>query len=210
MKLDPFGMSALAVGALVTYAGVTGKSIPDAFQAIITGKSPTKVKQANPITTPSGDFGGGTLGAPSGSNPAVAEQALTYLGKMRYVWGGAPSSGGVDCSSFVNMVVGRDLTRAIPTYKAGAYTGSTHGPPTGGWLIWNGCRTVSHDGKDALPGDICVWATHMGIATGNGKMISARSAMSNPNIGIDTINGDIPGERVSIRRLQRVPGGAHG
>lgn len=203
-QVDGIALAAVAAGGLFLYSGITGKGVLAGVQATIAGQSPAGLSQANPIAS-SGvtDQQAGVTGPdPSGSNPAVAQDAIQYEGKMRYVWGGAPSSGGVDCSSFVNMVVARDLKRAIPLYKAGTYDGSNHGPPTTAWLAWPGASTVGHNASQAVAGDIVVWQTHMGIALGGGKMISARSPSSNPNIGIDNIAGDVRGEVLFVRRLK--------
>jgi cell wall-associated NlpC family hydrolase len=203
-QVDGIALAAVAAGGLFLYSGITGKGVLAGVQAAVQGQAPSTVAQTNPIVQ-SADAGapGAVSGpTPSGSSPAAAQDALSYVGKMRYVWGGAPSSGGVDCSSFANMVIGRDLKRAIPLYKAGSYDGSNHGPPTTVWLAWPGAVTVGHNASQAIAGDICVWQTHMGIAIGGGKMVSARSPSSNPNIGIDSIAGDVPGEVLFVRRLK--------
>lgn len=203
-KLDGLGLAALAAGGLLTYSGITGKGVLSGVQGLIQGKAPATAAAANPIT---GQAAVGITGpTPPGSDPAIAQDALKYVG-AGYVWGGAPANGigNWDCSSFVNWVIGHDLGRAIPLYKAGTYTGANHGPPTTVWLAWTGATTLSHKASDAQAGDLCIWQTHMGIAIGGGRMVSARSASSNPPTGIDTIAGDIPGELLFIRRLK--PGG---
>jgi cell wall-associated NlpC family hydrolase len=141
----------------------------------------------------SGEAIGGT---PSAS--AIANNAQKYVGKLRYVYGGPPPMGTVDCSSLASKVLAES---GINNPGGASYKSGTHGPNTLSYLSWSGAHTVGHHGADAMPGDLCIWQTHMGIAIGGGQMVSARSAQSSPNVGIDTIEGDIPGELLFVRRL---------
>jgi cell wall-associated NlpC family hydrolase len=88
---------------------------------------------------------------------------------------------------------------SIPVYGK-KWNPSTHGPATGDYLLWSGAKTVSHNAKDAQAGDLCVWQTHMGIATGGGNMVSAL----NESLGTKatTISGGAPGgELLFVRRI---------
>lgn len=194
---------AMAVGGgVLLWTGLTSpKGNPrDVLAALLAGKAPARPSSQPGFTV---SAGGGQVGAgsPAGSatGSAIADDALKYKG-AGYVWGGAPAkgTGNWDCSSFVNWVLGHDLGLAIPGFKT--YDGSSHGPNTLSYLAWAGATTVGHNGADAQPGDLCVWQTHMGIAIGNGQMISARDPQE--GTGIDTIQGDIPGEILYIRRLR--------
>jgi hypothetical protein len=49
-KVSGVALGSIAVGALFLYAGIKGKSIPAALQAVITGKSPATAAAANQIT----------------------------------------------------------------------------------------------------------------------------------------------------------------
>jgi hypothetical protein len=70
-------LGSVFAGSLLAYAGITGKSVPHALQAIISGKSPATVKPSRQISgtpaapgTPGGgllSFGGGGTGLPSGT-----------------------------------------------------------------------------------------------------------------------------------------------
>jgi NlpC/P60 family len=141
----------------------------------------------------------------------IAQDALKYVGHC-YSYGGAPGTNGQgcwDCSSFCNWVIGHDLSLPIPGYAPGAYNGSVHGPPTGSWIVWTGCSTVGDSASDADVGDLLVWETHMGIATGGGNMVSALNA----NLGTlqTTIADGAPtGEILVVRRMNGVSPGAAG
>jgi hypothetical protein len=150
--------------------------------------------------------GGGGAGQGGSTGQAIAQDALKYKGHA-YLYGGAPGTSGKnpwDCSSFVNWVVGHDMGLGIPTMSH--YDGSTHGPATGSWLTWSGCKTIPR--KSVAAGDIMVWQTHMGIAISNTQMISARDPAE--GTGIDTITGDIPGELLVPRRLNVIAQAASG
>jgi len=97
-------------------------------------------------------------------------------------------------------VLNHDLGLAIPGNGGGKWNTNTHGPATGYYLLWNGAKTISHKASDAIAGDLCVWQTHMGIATGGGNMISAL----NEHLGtkVTTIPGGSPGgELLFVRRI---------
>jgi cell wall-associated NlpC family hydrolase len=77
---------------------------------------------------------------------------------------------------------------SIPGYAAGRYDGSTHGPTTAQWALWNGTQNIRRDEVDA--GDIIVWVGHMGIAISNDQMISALNPRTTTKIGsIDGFKG---------------------
>lgn len=199
MPINGPALGALGIGSLFLYSAIKGKSILASAQAIITGQSPQTVRQTNPIAsnTPITDntFGGGNI--PAGGIAGIAQK---YVGHP-YLYGGAPGPNGQnpwDCSSFCNWVIGHDAGMAIPGYGPGKYNGSVHGPATLSWIVYG--KGIGSDPAKAMPGDLCVWQTHMGIALGNGQMISAL----NPGLGtkITSITGGAPGgEFLSIRRI---------
>lgn len=220
MPVNGVALGAVSVGALLLYSGITGKGVLATTQALVQGKDPATVPASQPVTGAVGEAAaivaenaanaaGGAVGqAAAGAvgtatGMAIAGAALPYKG-AGYVFAGAPAKGrgNWDCSSFVNWVIGHDLGLAIPGYRAGSYSGDAHGPPAIVWYAWTGATTVGHDGDLALPGDLCCWQTHIGIAIGGGQMISARSADDNPPTGINTINKSIRGEVLAIRRLK--------
>jgi peptidoglycan DL-endopeptidase CwlO len=187
-----------AIGGVVVFAGVKGYGISGTLKDVLSGQKPTGQRLQNPITGANYAVSGIVGSAGGGTNSAIANTALEYIG-FRYIWGGAPANGGSDCSGFCNMVVGWLNGRAIPGYAAGSYAGQSHGPTTLQWLVWNGCATVSL--ANAQPGDLAVWQTHMGIIVDNGQhMVSDL----NPSLGTleTTISGGAPpGEVLRVRRL---------
>jgi cell wall-associated NlpC family hydrolase len=221
-KLSGLAVGAIGIGSLFVYGGVTGRSPLAAFQSLVQGSPPSATPQAAPIASGGPGFFQGLIAslqsgaasspaAPSSSGPATATQpsaadaivsyARSFVG-AGYVFGGQPAKGRGqwDCSSFVNWIVGHLVGLKIPGYAAGAYTGTVHGPIALQWYAWSGATTIGHKGADALPGDLACWQTHIGICIGGGQMISARSAKTGTGQG--AIDGAIPGELLSIRRLK--------
>jgi cell wall-associated NlpC family hydrolase len=196
-------LGSIAAGGLLVFAGIKGYSLSQMVTDIIRGKSPLQETNTLPITgTPSTAAGGSVVAA--GQASSISADALKYQG-AGYVWGGAPAKGigNWDCSSFANWVCGHDVGLPIPGYAAGSYTGSSHGPVTGEWMVWSGLTTVGNNGSVAQAGDLAVWQTHMGICLGPNSMISAQ----NPSSGtqVSAINGFIP-ELLFIRRYTTGPG----
>lgn len=171
------------------------------------GKKPEATTTAYQITNPSITSSGGV--AASGANvtglaSTLAADAVASVGKWRYVFGGVPAQGVVDCSSLMNEIIGDQNGLAIPLFAPGTYHGQSHGPPTTVWLVWSGCFTIK--AQDAMPGDLAVWQTHMGMIVGANQLVSAL----NPSLGVrqTTITGAAPpGEVLRIRRLKAVTSG---
>lgn len=188
-------------GVLFAVAGIKGLSVTGIIQDVVTGKNP-KTAIANQFTSGTGNISPANgVGITSVNGSAIAADAIKYKG-AGYVWGGTPAKGvgNWDCSSFTNWVCGHDVGLPIPGMDAGKYDGSSHGPVTGTWIVWNGLTTIGHDGSQAQAGDICVWETHMGIALGPNEMISAQDPQNGTQVS--TINGFIPGELLFIRRYK--------
>jgi cell wall-associated NlpC family hydrolase len=203
-QVDGVALGTAAAGALLVYAGITGKSVPHALQAIISGKSPAAVKASYQISGSPASGGGGpgtmSFAGATQTGAAIAADALRYQG-TGYTWGGAPANGpdSHDCSSLVNQVLGMDLGMTIPGYAGGTYHGQVHGPTTVEWLATAQCITVGHSGAAAQAGDLAVWQTHMGICLGPDQMISAQNPQSGTRIS--SVDGFIP-EFLFIRRLK--------
>lgn len=68
-KIDGLAVGSVLAGTLFVYAGVTGKSIPGAIQAVIRGQAPGTAAAAATIEGASGGGGGGTGGLTGGSVP---------------------------------------------------------------------------------------------------------------------------------------------
>jgi cell wall-associated NlpC family hydrolase len=205
-KIPGLPVAFIGVGGVLVWSGIENQPVSAVLRSLARGQAPQKGPPET-FATPGQSTGSlvpsssGNLG--SGSGAAIASDALRYAGHA-YSYGGAPGPSGADpwdCSSFANWVIGHDSGLAIPFFKAGGYNGSQHGPATGSWLIWTGCTTVGHDASVAVPGDLAVWQTHMGICTGPNEMISAL----NPGAGtrVSPISGEIP-EILFVRRLKAV------
>jgi cell wall-associated NlpC family hydrolase len=196
-SLNGLALAEIAAGVALAWSGITNQTMTATISALIRGQSPAQ-GPATEVPLSAGNLPGSGPGLASES--VIASDALSYQG-AGYVWGGSPAEGigNWDCSSFANWVCGHDVGLPIPGYPAGAYDGSVHGPTTVEWLAWGGLETVGVSAAVAEPGDLCVWQTHMGIATGGGDMISAL----NPTDGttVTTIAGGAPpGEVLLVRR----------
>lgn len=189
-------LAAVAAGGVFLYASVKGYSVTHTLAIMISGQSPAKQTQTNPIGTPTQSSSSGMATAGGGSGGDFAGIAESYVGKLQYVFGGPPPAGTVDCSSFVSKVLNQ---AGIPNPGGAPYSANSHGPNTLSYLSWGGATTIGHSPTDAQRNDLCIWQTHMGIALGNGEFVSARDPAG--GVGIDQIAGDVPGELLFVRRL---------
>lgn len=110
-----------------------------------------------------------------------ASDALSYVGRFPYVLGGFPAEGSVDCSSFMNKVLGGDFGLRLPGQVRPGYAGTSHGPVSNDYVGWSGALTVG----SPQAGDLVIWpgigaAGHIGMATSTARMVSAL----NPALGI--------------------------
>lgn len=195
-------------GALLIWSGIRGKSWSQVLRTILNGRKPETTAKTLAIqgNTVSSDIGVAASGLNvSGQSGSLAASAIAAVGQWRYVFGGSPANGTVDCSSLMNEIIGDEHDLAIPTFAPGTYRGQTHGPPTTVWFVWSGCFTIQR--QDQLPGDLVIWQTHMGMIVGKEEMVSAL----NPSLGVEKTSIDDaapPGEFMRIRRLKAVT--AHG
>jgi cell wall-associated NlpC family hydrolase len=146
--------------------------------------------------------------APSGNSidngqtgSTIADDALSYVGQG-YVFGGkADRPGNWDCSSFTSYVLGHDLSLALPGGHWGdpGFPPHSHGPTTGSYALYG----MQIDGGQVVAGDLVVWSTHMGIATSNTEIVSARDEQE--GVGVSTIAGTTASLGESVR-YRRVPG----
>lgn len=166
MPINGVALGSIAIGSILLWSGIKGWNVTRTIGEIITGKTPTGSNE-NLLTAPN------SITAAGFTSSNIANDALQYQGHA-YSYGGAPGKNGQnpwDCSSFVNWVIGHDSKRSIPGYGPGQYDGSVHGPPTGSWSIWPGLSHIQFG--QLQPGDLIVWAGHMGICIGTNQMISA-------------------------------------
>jgi|HubBroStandDraft_2_1064218.scaffolds.fasta_scaffold144969_2 cell wall-associated NlpC family hydrolase len=194
MPINGVALGALAVGSVFLYSAVKGKSILATAQSVITGKNPGSLPNANPITPVIAPSTSGSLTTSIGNVTGIAAIADSYIGKLRYVYGGPPPIGTVDCSSFTSKVLAQ---AGVKDPGGSPYDPNTHGPTTLSYLTWNGAKTVGHTADVSIPGDLIVWQTHMGIAVGNGQYVSAHD----PAEGVSAAPISFPGEMLFVRRL---------
>lgn len=199
MAINGVEMGALTVGGIFLYSAIKGKSILATSQAIITGKNPGTVAQTNPITpvvAPAGsDTTPSNVNIGPGGEQQIAAIAASYIGKLKYVYGGPPPMGTVDCSSFASKVLAQ---AGVPNPGGSAYNPNVHGPTTLSYITWNGANTVGHNENVSIPGDLIVFETHMGIAIGNNQYVSAHD----PAEGVSAAPiSSFTGELLYVRRL---------
>lgn len=136
------------------------------------------------VAPPTASGGGPNLvqGGPAGVS--VVEEARDYLG-VPYLWGGTDPNKGLDCSGFTQLVYksqGIDLPRVSSQQAtAGRAVGSLAAALPGDLLFF--------DYDPARPG-----IDHVGIYTGDGKMIAA------PQPG-DVVKEQAVGRPTVIRRV---------
>lgn len=200
--INGVALAAVGIGGVFCFAGIKGYSVTHTLQILISGKNPAKQSQTTAIGTPTVTSSNttGTGGGGGGGDPAGIAQS--YVGKLKYVFGGPPPPGSVDCSSFASKCLSE---AGIGNPGGLPYNANSHGPTTISYLSWNGATTIGHSPSDAQRNDLCVWQTHMGIALGNGQFVSARDPAE--GVGIDSIAGDVPGELLFVRRLKTLAQG---
>jgi cell wall-associated NlpC family hydrolase len=207
MPIKGIPVAYTVAGGLILYSGIKGSSISDTFRAALTGN--LTVTNTEPLSNPNATVVNGATVSGSASGSAIANDALRYVGRLKYVYGGAPGpngSGPVDCSSFVSLVLGHDLGLSIPGGSWASQTdgGSSHGPVTTDYLSWQGATTIP--ASECSAGVLCCWTTHVAIAVNSTVCVSAL----NPTLGVATTSisdtGPV-GESVEYRRLIAVPYG---
>jgi cell wall-associated NlpC family hydrolase len=188
----------MAAGGVLVWSGINNVTITATLTSLLKGTAPTPGPAAQLVSS----TGGTTAGTPQTSS-ALANDALRYVGHP-YLYGGYYTDpAGWDCSSFMNYVVGHDGGMPIPGYAAGAYTGTSHGPATGNWLLWNGVTGISQ--SELQPGDLLVWPTHMGMYIGGGQMVSALDPTDGTKV-TTIANGSPTGEPMFCKRLTGLSG----
>jgi cell wall-associated NlpC family hydrolase len=198
MAVSGLGVAYIAGGLILVTSGMKNQTLAVTLRDLLKGQVPPLNSQQPTI----GVTSGGAAAASGNTGSAIADDALRYVGHP-YLYGGAPGANGQspwDCSSFCSWVLGHDLNMVLPGASSPGYSGASHGPTTLSYLAWSGAQTVSNSASAAQAGDLCVWQTHMGIATGNGQMVSAENPQSGTKT--DPIAGFIPGEILFVRRIK--------
>lgn len=164
-----------AAGAVLIVAGLRNAPVGDTLRAFLTGQRPPSgpsMLGPKPVLTGKAAGSGGTTGAGTGqattSGKAAVDAARKYLG-VPYLFGAhGPQPNGqmrFDCSGLVTWVLHHHLGIDLPS--------NTH-TVTGVFYVWTGARTVPW--SEQQPGDLVCWPGHIGIASGNGRMIHAPSS----------------------------------
>jgi cell wall-associated NlpC family hydrolase len=104
-------------------------------------------------------------------NNVVTDEALTFAGKVPYVFGGWSPVTGWDCSGFAANILGIHFGLILPEMKV-PYTGQEHGPDAASYRHWDQAVKIDGD-KNAIAGDLLIWDTHIGFALDNYYMLSA-------------------------------------
>jgi cell wall-associated NlpC family hydrolase len=189
MAVNGAALAAVGVGSVFTYAGIKGYSVPQAFQSIVQGKNPAKLKNTHPIDTPvelPSSSSNNAVGGGTATGQAIANDSMKYQGTS-YVWGGpADKPGNWDCSSFVSKVLGQDFGYTLPGgghWGSPGYPPNAHGPTTTEYQTYGTAISRAQVGA----GDLLVWPDHIGIAINTSTMISAQDEKL--GTGTSTIDG---------------------
>lgn len=182
-------------------AVLTGKPLPEAHKSgaalLTTSVVGPGLEIFNDVTA------SGIIGTGAGAD--IAHDALTYQG-AGYVWGGNASAPGKwDCSSFVSKVLGQDFGMRLPgggRWGDPGYPPHDHGPGSTAYMLYGQGVTLAQ----IQPGDLIVSTEHIGIAIGNGQMISAESPDRGTRIG--SFPAGFPAGPPVYRRVTALMGGA--
>lgn len=184
-------------------AVLTGKPVPDAVKddsALLTTSVVGPGLGIAAEATASGAVG-------TGNGADIAHDALKYQG-AGYVWGGDASvPGRWDCSSFVSKVLGQDFHMVLPGgghWGDPGYPPNSHGPGSTAYMLYGTGITLAQ----VMPGDLIVSTGHIGIAIGNGEMISAEDPADGTKIG--TFPAGFPEGPPVYRRVVGAAAGALG
>jgi cell wall-associated NlpC family hydrolase len=203
VAISGLGVAYTLGGFVLLYSGYANQPIKSVLTGFLSGKPPAPNPTGSPEIGVQDNAPASSSGGSAGTTSSgIANDALQYQGQG-YVWGGnASKPGDWDCSSFVSYVLGHDLGMALPGGHWGesGFPPSTHGPTTLSYLSWSGAKTIGNNPASAQAGDLCVWQSHMGIATGGGNMVSALDEAEGTKQ--TTIKGGAPsGEILFVRRI---------
>lgn len=183
-------------GIVLVWSGLKGSRWTDVLRQTIAGKDPHTAALAYRIQAAPVGTGQAGTGAPG----SLAATFSGYAGQVPYRWGGA-SPRGWDCSGAFNYVANHDCSLTIPGYRPRTFTGRTHGPNTLVYMAWIPAHASRLNRSQVGTNDICLWQTHMGVATDSRKYVSAYDTAE--GTVIKDINGGGPsGELATFWRLR--------
>lgn len=91
-RIDGVALGAAAAGGLFVYAGITGRNIPAALQAIVTGKSPATVPKSQQIQSSASSSSSGGAGGVGPAPTAAGGYSVTQLKSLWIMAGGSPAT----------------------------------------------------------------------------------------------------------------------
>lgn len=186
-------------GIVLVWSGIKGARWTDVLRKTIAGKDPHTATQAYVIHAAPADTSGGG-GAGTGAPGSLAATFSSYAGQVPYKWGGA-NPHGWDCSGAFNYVANRLCSIPISGYRPRTFTGATHGPNTAVYWLWMPTHAMHLTRAEVGENDICLWLTHMGVATSNSHYVSAYDTAEGTIIKpID--RGGPSGEKATFWRLR--------
>lgn len=204
-RLSGLAVTSVAAGLVLALSGIKNQTLQATLTALLKGAAPADVAEQAPTlgVAPTGSSGStGSTGGAGSTDSSLANIALTGIGHQ-YVYGGACGPDGTrpwDCSSACGWWL-HEAGMQLPggSWESVTGNGSSHGPPTGSYLISSLYTTVGTSPSDAQAGDLCVWQTHMGVALGGGQMVSALNEQLGTQKG--SIAADGPkGEILFVKR----------
>lgn len=169
--ISGLGVTMVAAGGYLVYAGVRKVPFLDGLRSLAQGKLPAGAPSAgagsflNTLPTISGvgaSAGAGAtpagIGASAAGGTAIAQQLIAgarhYLG-VPYRFGGNDPRTGIDCSRLLQL--------------AFAAAGISAPRTSAGFLAWRSLRKVG----SPLAGDVLYWPGHVALATSSTQMIEA-------------------------------------
>ena len=188
IRSSPAYLGLMIVGTVLVVTGLRNVSIADFLRSVVklgplpkpgTGLSEAESKAATESSRV--QEGGGVLGLPaagSATGRAVAEAALSYVGKVPYKWAGETPAGW-DCSGMVSYILHTQFGIELPD--------DTH-TVTSQFYVWSGAATVAN--SEAAPGDLACWVGHIGICIDSGHMVNA--ALPGTMTRIDPLTAAVP------------------
>jgi len=125
-------------------------------------KSTSSTKSTKSTTAFTGSAGSGA-GSVSDSRRALCDYAESWVGVTPYHYGGTSLTDGADCSGFVQQIF-RKFGISLPRDSTSQRSAGDH---------------IS--AEELRPGDIVCYSGHVAIYVGDGQVVHASSASSNPN-----------------------------
>lgn len=134
-------------------------------------KSSSSTKKSSSSTKKSTTASAGSsAGSVSSRRESLCNYACSFVGNLRYVYGGNSLKSGTDCSGFVHMIFAKyGISVARNSYD----------------LRSSGERVSS---SEMRPGDIVCYSGHVAIYIGDDTVVHCSSASSNPNTKYSTWN----------------------